>query len=382
MQPGIQLKAKKKSSLEKFGVYYLDRFDKKDLTHHVFDIPDEVLEQKIRKISIKGIVLSAITGLVLVWPTVYIDLLKQNEPWYIHYTWTGGVTLVSIVIELYLLFLIALKAVHEVSELINLHAHKKDFLKSGPFSITNILARTALELPDPEMEVLGIDPFERISKKNLLVLGLLYKLKITITNFAAKFLLLKTVGKTIAGVSINYVALPVECFWNGVVLNRVVKEARLRLFGFALSNHIADNVLHDHLIERLSPLAKQGCLCAIGNAVVMAQNFHPNMVILLLRFQHLLHTDNNSAVKYDDWNVFIDILKRVSKEERNLLLDLFTVAVAFDGKISQVEAKNIKDAYGADYELYRPRLLQLTAHMRAGRLNAAAQLCGIDLVAG
>jgi hypothetical protein len=134
MQPGIQLKAKKKSSLEKFGVYYLDRFDKKDLTHHVFDIPDEVLEQKIRKISIKGIVLSAITGLVLVWPTVYIDLLKQNEPWYIHYTWTGGVTLVSIVIELYLLFLIALKAVHEVSELINLYAHKKDFLKSGPFS--------------------------------------------------------------------------------------------------------------------------------------------------------------------------------------------------------------------------------------------------------
>ena len=78
MQSGIQLKAKKKSSLEKFGVYYLDRFDKKDLTHHVFDIPDEVLEQKIRKISIKGIVLSAITGLVLVWPTVYIYMQKKN----------------------------------------------------------------------------------------------------------------------------------------------------------------------------------------------------------------------------------------------------------------------------------------------------------------
>ncbi len=382
MQPGIQLKAKKKSPLEKFGIYYLDRFGKKDLTHHVFDIPDEVLEQKIRRISIKGIVLSAVTGLVLVWPTVYIDLLKQNEPWYIHYAWTGGVTLVSIVIELYLLFLIALKAVHEVSELINLHAHKKDFLRSGPFNITSILARTALELPDPEMEVLGIDPFERISKKNLLILGLLYKLKITITNFAARFLLLKTVGKTIMGISINYVALPVECFWNGVVLNRVVKEARLRLFGFTLSNHIADNVLHDHLIEHLSPLAKQGCLCAIGNAVVMAQNFHPNMVILLLRFQHLLHADNNPTIKYDDWNVFLDILKQVSQKERNFLLDLFTVAVAFDGKISQLETKNIKDAYGNDYELYRPRLLQLTAHMRAGRLNAAAQLCGINLVAG
>lgn len=382
MQPVIQLKAKKKSLLERFGIYYLELFGKKDLTHYVFDIPDEVLEQKIRRISAKGITLSAITGFVLVWPTVYIDLLKQNESWYIHYAWTGGVTLVSIAIEFYLLFLIALKAVHEVSELVNLHAHKKDFLQSGPFSITSILARAALELPDPEMEVLGIDPFERISKKNLLILGLLYKLKITITNFAAKFLLWNTVGKTIAGISVNYEALPVECFWNGVVIDRVVKEARLRLFGFALSNHIADNVLHDHLIEKLSPLAKQGCLCAIGNAVVMAQNFHPNMVILLLRFQHLLHTGDNNGVKYDDWNLFLDILKKVSPEERNFLRDLFTVAVAFDGKISRLEARNIKDAYGEDYELYRPRLLQLTAHMRAGRLNAAAKLCGLDFVAG
>jgi len=379
MQPGIQLKEKKKSPLEKFGTYYLNQFGRKDQTHHAFDIPDKVLEQKVRQISIKGILLSAVTGLVLVWPTVYIDLLKQDEPWYVHYAWTVGVTLVSIVIELYLLFLIALKAVHEVSELINLHAHKKDFLQSGPFNVTSILARTALELPDPEMDVLGIDPFEQVSKKNLLILSLLYKLKITITNFAARFVLVGTVGKTIRNISINYVALPVECFWNGVVLNRVVKEARLRLFGFALSNHIADNVLHDHLIERLSPLAKQGCLCAIGNAVVMAQNFHPNMVILLLLFQDLLYTNNDNGIKYDDWNVFLGILKKVSKEERDFLLDIFTIAVAFDGKISRLEAKNIGEAYGEDYAHYLPRLLHLTAHMKAGRLNAAAQLCGIHL---
>ena len=91
------------------------------------------------------------------------------------------------------------------------------------------------------------------------------------------------------GYSINYIALPVECFWNGVVLHRVVTEARLRLFGFALSNHIADNVLHDQVLDQLSTEAKIGCIRAIGNAVVMAQNFHPNMIVLLLRFQHLLH---------------------------------------------------------------------------------------------
>jgi hypothetical protein len=376
----ITAKEKKLPMLERFGIYYLNIFGQRELTHTVFDFTDEELKQKVTRISAKGIFLSAITGLVLVWPTVFIDVLKQNELWYIHYAWTIGVTLICVAIEFYLLFVIAIKTVHEVSELINIHAHKKDFLQNGPFNITNILARTALELPDPELRILGIDPFEKVSKKNLLILGLLYKLKIIITNFVAKFLLRKGFGPTIVGISINYIALPVECFWNGVVIKRVVDEARLRLFGFALSNHIADNVLHDHLLNQLSPEAKIGCLRAVGNAVVMAQNYHPNMVVLLLRFQHLLHIDQDNH--YDDWNLFLETLKKVNVKERGFLLDLFTIAVAFDGKISKLESNNIKDAYGEYYDIYLPRLLALTGHMRAGRLNAAAQLCKLDFTAG
>ncbi len=380
MPPPIQYKAKKTPLLERFGIYYLNIFGRRELTHHIFDFTDEQINKKVSRISNRGIFLSALTGLVLVWPTVYVDVWKQHEPWYIHYAWTYGVTLVSVIIEFYLLFIIALKTVHAVSELINIHAHKKDFLKDGPFNVTNILARTALELPDPEMHILGIDPFEKVSKKNLLILGLLYKLKIILTNFIARFLLRATAGETIAGMSVNYIALPVECFWNGVVIHRVVEEARLRLFGFALSNHIADNVLHDHLLDQLSPEAKIGCIRAIGNAVVMAQNYHPNIIVLLLRFQHLLHIYKDQ--QFDDWNLFLDTLKKVSEKERDFLLNLFTIAAAFDGKISRLEKNNIKDAYGEYYDLYLPRLLQLTAHIKAGRLHAAADLCKIDFTTG
>ena len=380
MPSPILFKTKKTPLLERFGVYYLRLFGEQTLDHRVFDFSDEELGKKVARISRKGIWLSALTGGVLVWPTIYVDVLLQERPWLVHYGWTAAVTLVSVGIEFYLLFLIALKAVHEVSELINIHAHKKDFLQNGPFNLTSILARTALELPDPELEILGIDPFENISKKNLLILGLLYKLKITLTNFIAKGLLRSFGGKTLLGVSINYVALPVECFWNAVVLRRVVDEARLRLFGFALSNHIADNVLHDHLLSQLSEEAKIGCLRAIGNAVVMAQHYHPNMVVLLLRFQHLLGISRE--MQYDDWQLFLDTLKKVSEKERDFLLDLFTVAAAFDGKISRLESNHLAEAYGAYYELYLPRLVQLTGHIRAGRLHAAASLCVLDFTAG
>ncbi|HEV3324810.1 MAG TPA: hypothetical protein VG052_04375 [Puia sp.] len=377
----IQFKERQPALLERFGVYYLDLFRKKDLTHRAFDLSDAELSAAVRRISGKGILLSALIGLVCVWPTIFVSVAGwwQQDSWWVHYAWLGAVNGVCILVEFYLLFLIALHAVHEVSELINIRSHDADFLKSGPFSITHILSRAALEIRDPEWHILGIDPFKRVSKMDLLVLGLLYKCKIILTNFAARWILLHTVGPTIGGVSINYIALPVECFWNSAVLLRVVREARLRLFGFALCNELADRILRDRILDRLSPAARTSCMRAIGNAVVLARNYHPNMIVLALRFQHLLelHKDH----RYDDWGLFLQALREVSPEERLFLLNLFTLAVAFDGRVSGAEQKNMKDAYGPDYDHYRPRLLQLTAALFAGRINEAAALSKLDFTA-
>jgi hypothetical protein len=397
MSEPIHFSERKTPWLERFGVFYLDLFRKKDLTHHVFDLADEELTRRVSRISVKGMVLSALVGLVCVWPTVYIAVLKQAEPWLVQLAWTTGITFASIVVEFYLLFVIALKAVHEVSELTNMRGHAngktrrgpldiKDFLHSGPFSITHILSRAALEIHDPELHVLGIDPFKRVSKLNLLLLGLLYKCKIVLTNFMAKRILLYTVGTTMAtawvagGISINYIALPVECFWNALILRRVVREARLRLFGYALCHEVADRILEEGALNRLSKPARIGCLRAIGNAVVLARNYHPNIVVLLLRIQHLLQLSADHH--YDDWNLFLQTLDQVSEPERLFLLNLFTIAVAFDGRILRAEKANIRDAYGKYYEQYQPRLWQLTENLRAGRLNAAADLCKIDFTAG
>jgi len=368
------------SLLEKFGLFYLTRFRKHDLTHNVFDISDAELKKRVSKIELKGIIFSSLIGIVCVFPTVWAAVYFANADWITYWSWFIGVTIVSVAIEFYILFLIALKAVYEVSELINMHATQKDFLKDGVFNVQHILARTALELPDPEITILGIDPFERVSKKNLFILGLLYKAKIFVTNFVLKYGLKYIVGDTLFGVSILYEAVPVEAFWNSVVIKRVVHEARLRLFGFALASHIADNLIHEKLIQQLSPEARIGCMRAVGNAVVMAQNYHPNMMILLLQFQQLLKIEGEN--KYDDWNLFVETLNKVTDKERNFLRSLFTIAVAFDGKISQLEKDNLRAAYGNEYTLYYPRVVQLTEHLKDGHLNAALALCDLDFTAG
>jgi hypothetical protein len=246
--------------------------------------------------------------------------------------------------------------------------------------VKNILARTALEIRDPELKILGVDPFQRISKKNLFVLGLLYKGKIIVTNLTLKAILRLSVGSAIMGISILYVAIPVEMFWNGLVILKVIREARLRLFGFALANKIADSVEKDGNLGILSPAARKGCLRAIGNAVVMTQNYHPNMIILLLRFRDLLQIDEED--RYDDWQLFLETLGEVTADERNFLLDLLTVAAAFDGKLSTVEKEHLNEAYQQDAGLYLKRLRDLTGHLKSGRLNAALSLCQLDFIKG
>jgi hypothetical protein len=377
MDNTIQIPESKSSTLEKFGLFYLNQFRKKDLKHNVFDISDEELNKRMDKIELKGIILSSIIGIVCVFPTVWVAVHFANADFITYWSWFLGVTIVSVAIEFYILFIIALKTVFEVSELINMHATQKDFLKDGVFSVQHILARTALELPDPELKIVGIDPFEKISKKNLFILGLLYKAKIVVTNFILKYGLKFTVGETIFGTSILYEAVPVEAFWNSVVIKRVVHETRLRLFGFALANHIADSLIHEKLIQQLSPEAKIGCMCAIGNAVVMAKSYHPNMIILLLQFQQLLKI--NEEHKFDDWNLFLETLNKVNEKERNFLRSLFTIAAAFDGKLSNLEEENLRSAYGNDYALYYPRVMLLSEHLRNGKLNAALALCDLDL---
>ncbi len=376
----IDFPENKPSLLEKFGLYYLGLFRRKDNDLSVFDLTDGELSRRVKRITRKGIIRSSLIGIACVFPTVWMDVYLSNSSLLVHYGWVAAVTLVSILIEFYVLFIIALKAVYEVSELINMHSTQSELMQEGCFSVKHILARAALELPDPELKILGIDPFKRISKKNLFVLGLLYKAKIFVTNAVLKYGLKFTVGDTLAGIPVLYEALPVECFWNSVVIRRVVHEARLRLFGFALAHQIANNVVKEKSLEQLSPLARTGCLRAIGNAVVMTQNYHPNMIILLMRFQQILRiTEEN---KYDDWSMFIDTLNRVNDRECNFLMDLFTISAAFDGRISHLEEEHLKAVYGMHFDRYHPRLLRLTACLKNGKLNEALALCKLDFTAG
>lgn len=81
----IKVTGNRPGLLERFGLYYLGRFSSRQPHHHPFDQTDDELVRKVRTISRKGIFLSAIVGIVTVFPIVWLDLRFSNAGFWIHY---------------------------------------------------------------------------------------------------------------------------------------------------------------------------------------------------------------------------------------------------------------------------------------------------------
>jgi len=62
----ISFPQNKSSLLERFGLYYLKLFKRIDRDHSVFDLTDDELSKRVRRITNKGIILSSLIGIACV----------------------------------------------------------------------------------------------------------------------------------------------------------------------------------------------------------------------------------------------------------------------------------------------------------------------------
>jgi hypothetical protein len=363
-------------TLENFGVYYLKTLQKNNKKSLPLPISDKELVGKVRWLTLRGIILSALVGCASAYVSVQTAVyFEGSSPW-LYYGMLAFNTLLATGVEFYFLFIIALRSVNAIADLTNTKFTNDQFTEDGPFNIINILARAAMEIPDPPIKVLDIDPFKEISRSRLVIAGFVYKLKIFLSNILLRVILQRLAGKSFIRYSIPWVSLPITGIWNAYILYKVSREARLRIFGNLLASDIAKNMFNDALLTRLSPVARVGCLRAIANAVVLTQNYHPNMIILLMRFKDLLGIEEPD--NFDDWDLFLQTLDSVNDEERYTILDILTIAAAFDGKISKLERKHLKEAYKEYSGIYFERLEKLTYMLRKGNLQEAIKLCEID----
>ena len=377
----------KPSLLERWGVRYFDylgeKFGTSELQNLTIDqLPaDAVLQSLSANITgFAGIVafgVGSLTTLVTIWIEWHYKSILPATQYYTLYLTTLAVMLV---IEFSVLFWLGLRTVYSLSCLTGHHQSSVDSLLPVEYATSTMLARAAMELPDPVVYYLGIDPLKHLSKSKLFMVAALYKAKVVLSSLLARIVLADTFGKGGSRTAFSWIAIPITGFWDAFTLYKVAKEARLRLFGHKLAEYLTVQILTEDLLDNLSPQAREGAVRAVATMMVLAQNYHPNMLILLTRISATFDRDNHC--EYDDWDSFLKVLDAVEEHERYFLLDLLCVASAFDGKLSRLEKYHLPQAYKELTDIYMQRAQQLTTMLIEGRIHAAKALCTLDFHPG
>ncbi|TGK26258.1 hypothetical protein EHQ05_10865 [Leptospira yasudae] len=296
------------------------------------------------------------------WSSVFL------EKW----TWTGLALLLGTVLEFYLLYRIGLASVYQMTRLAGLDLQEDPDLITG---VTNLLSRLALEIPDPDLKLLGIDPYRLTNKQSLFLTTLLYKAKVFLSNLVAKIIIRKILARNSFRVYADFVAAPITALWDAIVLYIILKELRTRLLTRIISKELVEEILSRK--DKLSKEAMIGCMTAIGNSVVFTQRFHPNLEYILIKL-HKAFQIEDYHFRLDEWESFEKILNGLDQTEKDFCLKILSITCCFDGKISSFERKHLPLVFGKDAEERLIWVQKLADAINGGDLESARTLARLD----
>ena len=205
--------------------------------------------------------------------------------------------------------------------------------RTGDELFAAVLARAALEIPNPPRPMFGIDPRREASRMRILLATIVYKAKVSLTKFLVKTLLTRIFGRAALRAWIPFVAAPVTALWDALVCRRALREARLRALGPSAARELLDFVLAPH--PEPSAALGESLLRAVGTAVVRSRDFHPNLVQLFDGLRRRLGSEDVDEL--DDVPRFIASLRDLAPAEQRSALQLLCVACVLDGRAGPAE---------------------------------------------
>lgn len=366
---------RKPGLLERLGVRYYRRrlaYDRKLGVGYTDEAASRLLTRHARWFGIAAFVIGGISAA----GAAYVSFRYYDKP---EFFWEGNLVLAIVTvglsaIEFVVLFWLALDLVYRV-----VRVSGQDLLAEDPVYtpdvFASLIARAALEVPDPVLHYLDLDPLARVPKSRLWLVAILYKLKIAASSVFARLILTRVIGKAVVRGFAYFISIPITGFWNAWTLYKVSADARLRVFGNRVATHVANQLATFHAAVPISEAGQLAIFEAVGNTVVLTQNYHPNMVLLLVRLREVFPDLKHGRL--DDWETFVVHLKQLHATEQQLVRNLLVVSAAFDGQFSALERKELPDAFGDQMKLYASRIEALRRHLARGRFHAAIALADL-----
>jgi hypothetical protein len=358
--------AHKAGLLERFGTARLNGWQVAAPTPGI-DQPVHLLDDDERRAVVRverrALLIAALAGGLSALASAVAEMVMQ--PWEtsnVALFWgvIGGVTVVASVLEIGFLSFDALRSVAGLARAAGIRVDDE----AQRAEVVASLARAALEVPDPIVSPMGVDPLRESSRWALVLAALVYKLKVSATNVLLKLVVRRALGRAVVRAWLPLLAIPGTAAWNAFVCLIVLREARVRIFGPSLVVDVTERLLGG--TKPVSSQLAEVCARAVGACIVRSADLHPNLEILL---GHVLRrTGIARPADVDDSQRFLALLPKLPESERKDAFRMLTTAAVIDGRLAKREKRLLAEAAHAAGLSFDPQIIEAERRcVRAGR---------------
>ncbi len=332
--------------IEKIAYRYLAKLTKlppRD-TETLHLLSDEEVST-IKKEVVRTLFWSAIFGVIGV---LVLYLPQYYFPYYFYeYTLvspftdnTFNIPVVSIIygvilvyIEIYALMAINIRAVFKIAEVCGFpDRNDPDYDKH-----IESLMRVGLERDDKSSATYGLNPLQGASRWTLLIFLIISRLKATISNYVAKILLRRILGRYALRAVIDMVGVPVFAFWNAYASWIVIHETKVRIMAPNLIRQLCRN-LHERYQH--TPEFNEYIYDTLQYIAMSKRRYHHNHFLLAKNILNSFSIPVKEAHACGE--DYFQKLKAANPEIKEGVIQLLILGFIIDGNLSSKEYVTLK----------------------------------------
>lgn len=252
-------------------------------------------------------------------------------------------TVLASIVEILFLYWDGLRSVHALSGAAGLDLFPD---ADDDAALAGAMARAALELPNPTGRRHGVDPWREASRLRLVLASIVYKLKVSLTNFAVKALVRRALGRAFVRAWLPFVAVPITAAWNGIVCWFIMREARIRAMGPSAAQEMVDLAFASATSHELDDETRLTAVRAVASSIVRTEDMHPNLSAVLREV--LARAPSVEGIEdLDVPSTFLAHLAALDDGRRRFVLRVLAIASVIDGRVTRAEHTLLLEARSA-----------------------------------
>ena len=241
-------------------------------------------------------------------------------------------SLVLVFLEIWYLTYINISAVDQISKTCGSPNPNDPFYENHIEDLINI----GLDKKQKELEKLGINPYDGLSKWGVFAFQTLIRLKATLSGFIWKILVGRILGRYAFRMLVDLLGGPLYAFWNILGARKVMNEARVRVMAPPLIKNFVELLSQENVN---SPELRRAIINGLQVVATSKRAFHYNHYLLastiLSRFD--LTIDPSADFEED----FVYKIDELPKSIQKSIVKLIVFGIIIDGKLSLVEKRTL-----------------------------------------